>query len=88
MSKWTRDTDSEGGPCVHVISTTGMVGKMAKDVGTAIRKTIVVLFLPCLVAFLGFHPYMVLHSLKFFCNLFLLFFRGNKRSLQRCVVID
>ena len=38
MSKWVRDTDSEGGPCVHVISTTGMVGKMAKDIGIAIRK--------------------------------------------------
>ena len=35
--------------------------KMEKDIGTAIRKSIVVLFLPCLVAFLGFHPYMVLH---------------------------
>ena len=46
--------------------------KMAKDVGMAIRKSIVVLFLPCLVAFLGFHPYMVLHFLKAFfvtCNL-------------------
>ena len=36
---------------------------MAKDVGTAIHKSIVtvVLFLPCLVAFLGFYPYMVRH---------------------------
>ena len=28
-----------------------VVGKMAKDVGTAIRKNIVVSFLPCLVTF-------------------------------------
>ena len=33
-----------------------MLGKMAKGVGTAIRKSIVVLFLPCLLTFLGFHP--------------------------------
>ena len=39
--------------------------KMAKDVGTAICKGIV-LFLPCLVAFLGFHTYMVLHFFKYF----------------------
>ena len=38
-----------------------VVEKMAKDAGTEIRKSIVVLFLLCLVAFLGFHPYMVLH---------------------------
>ena len=37
---------------------------MAKDVGTAIHKSIVVTFLSCLVAFLGFHPYMVLHFLN------------------------
>ena len=43
-----------------------VVGKMAKDVGTAIRKSIVVSFLPCLVAFLGFHPYMVPHFFKMF----------------------
>ena len=36
-----------------------------KNGGTATHKSIVVSFLPCLVAFLGFHPYMVLH---FFCN--------------------
>ena len=42
---------------------------MVKDVGTAIRKSIVVSFLPCLVAFLGFHPYMVPHF--FFCNLYM-----------------
>ena len=37
-----------------------VVEKMAKDVGTVIHKRFV-LFLPCLVAFVGFHPYMVLH---------------------------
>ena len=36
---------------------------MAKDVGMAIRKSIVVLFL---VAFLGFHPYVVLNFLNIF----------------------
>ena len=40
--------------------------KMAKDVGTAIRKSIVVSFLPCLATFLRFHPYMLLHLLKCF----------------------
>ena len=34
------------------------VGKMAKDIGMTIRKGIVVPFLPCLVAFWGFHPHM------------------------------
>ena len=50
-----------------------VVGKMAKDVGTAIRKSIVV-FLPCLVTFLRFHPYMLLHFVNAFCDLFLLLF--------------
>ena len=36
------------------------VGKMAKDIGMTIRKSIVVSFLPCLVAFLAIHPYMLL----------------------------
>ena len=40
-----------------------VVGKMANDVGTAIRKSIVVWFLPCLVAFLGYHPYMLPHPI-------------------------
>ena len=30
------------------------VGKMAKDIGMTIRKSIVVSFLPCLVGFLAF----------------------------------
>ena len=37
------------------------VGKMAKDIGMTIRKGIVVSFLPCLVAFWGFYPYMFFH---------------------------
>ena len=40
------------------------VGKMAKDIGMTIRKGIVVPFLPCLVAFWGFHPYT--YVLSFF----------------------
>ena len=50
------------------------VGKMAKDIGMTIRKGIVVPFLPCLVAFLGFHPYIF-----FQCFLFLLFFVGRRK---------
>ena len=42
------------------------VRKLAKDVGTAIRKSIVVSFLPCLVTFLRFHPYMLLHFVNAF----------------------
>ena len=45
-----------------------LVAKMAKDIGMAIRKGIVVRFLPCLVSFWGFHPYMFFH----FFNVFLL----------------
>ena len=42
---------------------------MVKDIGMTIRKGIVVSFLPCLVAFWGFHPYMLFH---FFSMFFLL----------------
>ena len=51
--------------CVHVCA----VGKMAKDIGMTIRNSILVSFLPCLVAFLAFHPYMFFH---FFFMFFLL----------------
>ena len=51
------------------------VGKMAKYIGMTIRKSIVVSFLPCLVAFLAFHPYVLS---CFFCYLFLLLFGGEK----------
>ena len=43
-----------------------LVAKMAKDIGMTIRKGIVVPFLPCLVAFWGFHPYMFFHFFKCF----------------------
>ena len=43
-----------------------LVAKMAKDIGMTIRKGIVVPFVPCLVAFWGFHPYMFFHFLKCF----------------------
>ena len=46
------------------------VGKMAKDIGMTICKSIAVSFLPCLVAFLAFHPYMFFHL--FFKMFFLL----------------
>ena len=57
------------------------VGKMAKDIGMTIRKGIVVPFLPCLVAFWGFHPYMFFHFFKcfFVSYLFLLFFVGRRK---------
>ena len=64
--------------CVYV-----EVGKMAKDIGMTIRKGIVVPFLPCLVAFWGFHPYMFFHFFKmFFCYLFLLFFCGEEKGMN------
>ena len=56
------------------------VAKMSKDIGMTIRKGIVVSYLPCLVAFWGFHPYYVLSFfLMFFCYLFLLFFGGRRK---------
>ena len=55
------------------------VGKMAKDIGMTIRKGIVVPFLPCLIAFWGFHPYMFFHFFKcFFVTCFCCFFVGRK----------
>ena len=57
------------------------VGKMAKDIGMTIHKGIVVPFLPCLVAFWGFHPYMFFHFFKCFCYLFLLFFFVGRRKV-------
>ena len=43
---------------------------MAKDIGMTICKGNVVSFLPCLVAFWGFHPFMFFHFFKcFFCYL-------------------
>ena len=45
-----------------------LVAKMAKDIGMTIRKGIVVPFLPCLVAFWGFHPYMFFHCFFVTCK--------------------
>ena len=45
-----------------------LVAKMAKDIGMTIRKGIVVPFLPCLVAFWGFHPYMFLKCFFVTCH--------------------
>ena len=53
---------------------------MAKDIGMTIRKGIVVPFLPCLVAFWGFHPYMFFHLLKCFLLLVsVVFFVGRRK---------
>ena len=49
---------------------------MAKDIGMTIRKGIVVPFLPCLVAFWGFHPYMFFHLFKCFLLLVSVVFWG------------
>ena len=61
---------------------------MAKDIGMTIRKGIVVPFLPCLVAFWGFHPYMFFHFFKcFFVTCFCCFFLwGGERCLDGLVV--
>ena len=60
--------------CVHA------VGKMAKDIGMTIRKSIVVSFLSCSAAFFGIPSLYVLSFFKYiyiyFCYLFLLFFEG------------
>ena len=59
------------------------VGKMAKDIGMTIRKGIVVSFLPCLVAFWGFHPYMFFHFFKcFFLLLVSVVFWGEEKSMN------
>ena len=54
---------------------------MAKDIGMTIRKGIVVLFLPCLVASWGFHPYIYVLSffLCFFATCFYCFLGGGER---------
>ena len=57
-----------------------LVAKMAKDIGMTIRKGIVVPFLPCLVAFWGFHPYMFFHFFKCFFVTFLFQARHAKKK--------
>ena len=67
------------GVCVCVCVA---VGKMAKDIGMTIRKSIVVSFLPCSVAFLALHPYMFFHFFKcFFVTCFCCFFGGEKTMI-------
>ena len=51
--------------------------KLAKDIGMTIRKGIVVSFLPCLVAFWGFHPYVFFQCS--FCYFFCCFLGGGER---------
>ena len=61
------------------------VGKMAKDIGITIRKSIVVSFLPCLIAFLAFHHCMFFHFfLYFFVTCFCCFFGGGEKTIHRC----
>ena len=56
------------------------VRKMAKDIGMTIRRGIVVSFLPCMVAFWGFHPYMFFHFFKcFFVTCFCCFLGVGER---------
>ena len=56
---------------------------MAKDIGMTIRKGIAVSFLPCLVAFWGFHPYMFFHFCKcFFVTCFCCFLGGGHSTNQ------
>ena len=61
-----------------------VVGKMAKDIGMTIRKGIVVSFLPCLVAFWGFHPYnnYVLSFFKKFLLLVSVVFWGEEKGMN------
>ena len=55
---------------------------MAKDIGMIIRKGIVVSFLPCLVGFWRFHPYMFFHFFKcFFVTCFCCFLGGGRRKV-------
>ena len=54
---------------------------MAKDIGVTIRKSIVVSFLPCLVAFLAYHPYMFFHFLKCFFVCYLIAYGKDQTSV-------
>ena len=66
---------------LHGVCVCG-VGKMAKDIGITICKSIVVSFLPCLVAFLAFHPFHFF-LMFFFVTCFCCFFGGQK-TMDRC----
>ena len=69
------------GVCVCVCVRVHEVGKMAKDIEMTICKGIVVSFLPCLVAFWGFHPYMFFQCF-FVSYLFLLFLRAEEKGMN------
>ena len=62
------------------------VGKMVNDVGTAIRKVLWCCFYLVWLLFWDSIPTWFFIFLHVFCNLLLLLFQGEKRSLQRCVV--
>ena len=67
--------------CVHA------VGKMAKCIGMTICKSIMVSFLPCLVAFLAFHPYIFFQNVINFVTCFCCFFGGGgggEKVMDRC----
>ena len=61
------------------------VGKMAKDIRMTIRKGVVVPFLPCLVAFWGFHPYMFFHFLNVFLLLVSVVFLWGGERYEWCL---
>ena len=65
-----------------------VVGKMLKDIVMGVCKGILWcrLFLPCLVTFWGFHPYMSFHFL--FCDLFPLFFFGGGQGYRAILTPD
>ena len=66
--------------CVCMCVCVCAFGKMAKDIGMTICKSIVVSFLPCSVAFFGIPSLYVLSFFKmFFCYLFLLLFWGGRK---------
>ena len=67
---------------VYVCVCACEVGKMAKDIGITIRKGIVVSFLPCLVVFWGFHPYMFFHFLKCFLLLVSVVFWREEKGMN------
>ena len=58
------------------------VRKMAKDIGMTIRRGIVVSFLPCLVAFWGFHSYIFFHFFKCFFVTSFCWFWGEEKGMN------
>ena len=70
--------------CFFSVSCSFGLYRSTKDIGMTIHKGIVVSFLPCLVAFWGFHPYMFFHFFKCFLllNKCFLFFIEQKWNLN------